>query len=187
LSVRAFVSVDIEEPELLKALENAQRRLEETEADLKSVERENIHFTMMFLGNIDERRLSQLKKIISNLAFETFIAELEGLGAFPNVMRPRTIWAGITRGADQLGSIYGRLSPEISSMGIRLDDRGFNPHITLARVRSGRNRDLLIKELTAAKEEHFGDMIVKRIRLKGSTLTREGPIYVTFAESKEPK
>ena len=72
-------------------------------------------------------------------------------------------------------------------MGIRLDDRGFNPHITLARVRSGRNRDQLIKELTAAKEEHFGNMIVKRIRLKGSTLTREGPIYVTFAESKEPK
>lgn len=184
MSVRAFISVDIEKPELRRALENAQRRLEDTGADLKSVERENIHITMMFLGNVDERRLTHLMSIISNISFEPFKAEFRGLGAFPSVTRPRTIWVGITNGSDQLESIYGRVAPEVSGMGIRLDDRGFNPHITLARVRSGKNRDRLVKELIAARDEIFGEMIVKQIRLKQSTLTRDGPVYATIAESK---
>jgi 2'-5' RNA ligase len=54
--------------------------------------------------------------------------------------------------------------------------------MTIARVRSGINRDALAKYIESMREYDFGQMTVKAVRLKKSTLTPKGPIYTTIHE-----
>lgn len=181
--MRCFIAVDFENTELLDALGRFQTSLKGTGADLKLVERENIHLTLRFLGDVREGLVEELINLVSDIKFNPFPAELRGVGAFPNLRRPRVIWTGITKGADRLRGLFKRLEPEIVGMGFKPDGRGFSPHITLARVRSGRNRDRLVEEVMDCADESFGEFEVKHIRLKRSILTPRGPIYSTLAES----
>ncbi|MFQ6053577.1 MAG: RNA 2',3'-cyclic phosphodiesterase [Candidatus Bathyarchaeia archaeon] len=183
LDVRVFISVDVEDGDLLDALEGAQRRLERTGADLKCVERQNIHATLKFLGDVREGLVGELKRIVSGMMFNAFRVELRGLGAFPNLRRPRVVWVGITDGVEELSDISRRLESEFEGLGFRREGRRFSPHITLARVRSGRNRDRLVDEVMASADEVFGEFQVEHVRLKKSVLTPRGPIYSTLAES----
>lgn len=181
--MRCFVSVDIEVRSLLDALVEVQRRLEKTGADLKCVERENIHITLRFLGEVRDGLVGELQRLVSGVAFEPFRVEFRGLGVFPSLRRPRVVWAGMSDGVEELNGIFRRLEPELVGMGFRPEGRGFSPHITLARVRSGRNRERLVEEVTANADEVFGDFEVGYVRLKKSVLTPRGPIYSTIAQS----
>jgi len=183
MGVRCFVAVDFEDPELLDSLVRAQDLLRGTGADLKVVERENIHLTMRFLGDVREGLLEELKGVVSGIGFEPFRAELRGLGAFPNLRRPRVVWVGLTKGAEELSEIFKRLESGLLGLGFRPEGRGFSPHITLARVRSGRNREKLAEQVSRNADEEFGEFTVRYIRLKKSVLTPKGSIYSTIAQS----
>ena len=181
--VRCFVAVDLEDTDLLDALGRVQEGLRGTGADLKCVERENIHLTMRFLGDVREGLLEELKDLVSGLSFPPFRMELEGVGAFPNLRRPRVVWVGITRGVVELTETFNRLESGLVGMGFNPERRGFSPHITIARVRSGRNRDQLVEEVQDHADEGFGGLEVKHIKLKKSVLTPRGPVYTTLAQS----
>lgn len=184
MGVRCFVAVDIDDPDLLDALGRFQSILAGTGGDLKCVERENIHLTLKFLGDVREGLVEELVGLVSSVKFDPFPAELRGAGAFPNLRRPRVIWTGITRGADQLRGLFNRLEPEIVGLGFKPEGRGFSPHITIARVRSGRNRDRLVEEVLSHADDSFGEFEVGNVRLKRSVLTPRGPVYSILAESK---
>jgi len=177
------VALEVDDPGVLDALGQIQAGLLSSGGDLKPVERENIHVTMKFLGDVDERRLEEVKSAVSELSFEPFRMELVGVGAFPNLKRPRVIWAGITSGAEETKSIYDDLESGLEGLGFRRERRRFSPHVTIARVRSGRNRDRLVEEVLNHRDDVFGGFEVGRVRLKKSVLTPRGPIYSTLAES----
>ena len=183
MSLRCFVAVDIENPGVIDAFVRFQGGLLDTGADLKCVERENIHLTMRFLGDVREDLVDDLKGLIEGIRFERFQSEFRGVGAFPNLRRPSVIWVGITRGVEELEGIFNGLEGGLVKLGFRRDGRGFSPHITLARVRSGRNRDRLVEYVSNSADEAFGEFDVKQITLKKSVLTPKGPIYSTLAKS----
>ncbi|PJB20891.1 MAG: RNA 2',3'-cyclic phosphodiesterase, partial [Euryarchaeota archaeon CG_4_9_14_3_um_filter_38_12] len=55
--MRAFISADIGAlPGIVKVLDD----LKNTDADLKLVEPENIHLTLKFLGEIDEKMVDEI-------------------------------------------------------------------------------------------------------------------------------
>jgi 2'-5' RNA ligase len=182
--VRCFISVDIEEQRLLKAILESQRLLEMTGAKLKCVGRENIHITIRFLGEVRDIKVGEIKRIISGIAFEPFHIKLRGLGVFPRPSRPRVIWVGISEGVKELSRIYQLLESELLETGFKPEVRGFSPHITIARVRSGRNIDRLMEVVMADADKIYGGIEVKHIRLKKSVLTPRGAIYSTIAESR---
>jgi len=62
------------------------------------------------------------------------------------------------------------------------DDKGFSPHLTIARVKAAVNRAALADYVTSMREQDFGKMPVRAVRLKRSTLTPKGPIYTTIHE-----
>lgn len=181
--MRCFISVDLEDPDLLDALEEAQRGLQTTGADIKCVERENIHLTLRFLGDVRESLLDRLQQLVSNTEVNPFRLELKGLGAFPKLHRPRVIWAGISDGVEELTHIFQNINRELVEMGFKPERRGFSPHITIARVRSGRNREKLAENVRRHSNVLFGGFEVKHVLLKKSALTPRGPIYTTLAES----
>jgi 2'-5' RNA ligase len=65
---------------------------------------------------------------------EPFEVVLAGAGAFPGDRRPRAIWLGIERGAEELGTISRALDAALVLTGMPSDDRPFRPHLTVART-----------------------------------------------------
>jgi len=183
LSVRCFIAVEVDDPRTLDGIAGAQSILEATGADLKPVERENIHLTMKFLGDVREGLLPEVAKVVSETSFSPFRMSLRGVGVFPNHRRPRVVWAGVDGGVEELTAIFRDLEPRLVELDFRPESRPFSPHITIARVRSGRNRDRLIEEVIALEGRDFGVFEVGHVKLKKSVLTPSGPIYTDLALS----
>ncbi|HDI52934.1 MAG TPA: RNA 2',3'-cyclic phosphodiesterase [Candidatus Bathyarchaeota archaeon] len=181
--MRCFIAVDVEDAQLLDAIAEAQRKLQSTGADLKLVERENLHITLRFLGEISPSLAEAVGELIRESSFKPFRVGFRGVGAFPNTHRPRVIWIGVSEGAEELKRLHARIEKGLLSLGFRGEDRSFTPHLTIARVRSGRNRDRLAMALESLLDIEFGSLTVSHVRLKRSTLTPRGPIYTTLAES----
>jgi 2'-5' RNA ligase len=183
MSARCFISVDLEGPELLDALVGVQDDMRSTGADLKLVKKYNIHITMRFLGDVDEGLVEKLKDLIGDVKFSPFSVKLRGVGVFPNLRRPRVIWVGLAEGVEELSRVYREVESGVTGLGFKPESRRFSPHITLARVRSGRNRDALVERLRAHTDDSFGGFLVERVKLKKSVLTPRGPVYSTLARS----
>ncbi len=183
MPVRSFIAITIPDNLVISKIRNVQNRLASTGADIKLVDPENIHLTLKFLGDVDESRLEQVMNLVREITFEPSIMKLDGVGVFPNLGRPRTIWAGITLGVEPLSDIFNFVDSKLVDLGFKRESRRFNPHITLGRVRGGRNRQLLVKVLLELADTCFGDVIVNKIILKKSVLTSKGPIYSNLAIS----
>jgi 2'-5' RNA ligase len=181
-SIRSFLAFDIESDTVLNRLATAQRQLVQTGADLKLVEPQNIHITIRFLGNITPATAEKIFDEMERVQFAPFNVQIKGIGAFPNPRYSRVVWAGITDGADQLKSVFSQLEPRLRGLGFTPDHRGFSPHLTIARVRSGRNKQQLAEFITENANYEFGTVNAKCLRLKKSTLTPKGPIYSTLKE-----
>jgi len=182
--VRSFIAVDVADGVILKRITDCQAELTRTGADLKPVESENIHATLRFLGEVQVPLLDQVKSELAQVAFQSFLVELRGVGAFPSPRRPNVVWIGITKGGEELQGIFSRLEPRLRGLGFAADRKGFSPHITIGRVKSGRNREALYSGIMGMSDVEFGSMTVESIRLKKSTLTPKGPIYTTIYEQK---
>ena len=183
MGIRSFVAVDCDGLLLPKFVE-VQGRLSSTGAKMKLVEPENIHLTVKFLGDIEDSQVDEISQVIEGISFEPFEFRVEGVGVFPNLRRPATIWAGITEGVGELAEVFGKVNDGLARLGFEKDRRRFQPHLTIARIRGGENRDRLVEELMDLEDFEFGVVRVDRVSLKKSVLTRSGPIYTTLTESR---
>lgn len=180
--IRSFIAFDIEDENVINELRKVQSALIESGADVKLVEPENIHITIRFLGEIPPLMIEKVYNEMNKVAFSPFEVEIKGLGAFPNIRHINVIWAGIGKGVNELRSIYYQLEPNLQKLGFRPDDKGFSPHITIARVRSGRRREELAQIISRYEGYRFGTIVAKCLRLKKSVLTPHGPVYSTLKE-----
>jgi len=180
--IRSFVAVDVTDSVVLQKIATCRAELSRTGADLRFVESENIHATLRFLGEVSVSVLDQVKNELAQISFQPFVIELTGVGAFPNPRRPNVVWIGMSRGAEELQWIFSQLEPHLRQLGFPADRKGFSPHITIGRVKSGRNRDALFSSIMGMSDLQFGSMTVGSVKLKKSTLTPKGPIYSTIYE-----
>ncbi len=181
---RCFVAAEIPEKQTMENIMRLQEAVEESGADAKLVEPTNIHITLMFLGEISREDVGKVQHVMEKLEFKAFEVELKGVGAFPNLSRINVVWIGIQKGTTELTRIFSELEPEVRGIGIRLDSRGFSPHLTIARIRTGRNKEKLASMVSEARNREFGTITVDSIKLKKSVLTPKGPIYSTIYEAR---
>jgi 2'-5' RNA ligase len=180
--VRSFISIDLEDQLILSRVASIISSLQALGGDLKPVEVENIHLTLKFLGNVSTPRLADVKSSLKQLTFPSFSAEIKGAGAFPNLNHMNVIWVGVDEGWSQVEQIYEQVEKLLSSLGFSRENRPFSPHITIARVRSGRKRDEIANFLQHLSDESFGTITVDKVRLKQSVLSSSGPKYSTLLE-----
>lgn len=180
--IRSFVAVDLDEPSIRERIATAQKGLEQTRAQLKLVDPEIMHLTLRFLGEIPHATVENVKEAMDTLHFPAFEVEFSGLGAFPSLKRINVVWVGMKRGQERLNEIFHQLEPKLRQMGLPADNKGFSPHLTIARAKSGLNREALAGFVSSMTDQEFGKMSVRAVRLKKSTLTPKGPIYTTIHE-----
>ena len=180
--MRAFLALEVVEETVVQNLMNAQVEMRETKADLSMVERQNLHFTVKFFGDIPESQVPEIDGRLEKLSLKSADVSLRGIGAFPDPKRPRVLWAGIPE--DQQGSIVPLAEAVIRAIeGIgEREDRPFHPHITLARVRSGVNKERLASFLLGNASREFGTTHLGTLKLKSSSLTPSGPVYSNVRE-----
>ncbi len=180
--MRSFIAFDLDNESVLKRITDLQCSLARTGADLKLVEPKNIHITLRFLGNITPNMVEKVFEEMKKVQFTPFSVNLHGAGAFPDLRYPKVLWIGIADGAEQLRSIFEQLEPRLRSLGFAPDSKGFSPHLTIARVKSGRNKTEIAEAVSENAEYTFGIVNANCLRLKRSDLTPKGPIYSTLRE-----
>ena len=180
--IRSFVSVDLDDEKVLSQVESIMASLVSLGGDLKPVERENIHLTLKFLGNVSAARLEEIKSTLTQVTFPPFSLEIRGAGAFPNLKRMNVIWVGLGEGWSQVELIYEQTEKLLHQLGFSRETRPFSPHITVARVKSGRKRDEIAAFLGHLTDQSFGTFNVESVKLKQSVLSPSGPKYSTLFE-----
>jgi 2'-5' RNA ligase len=180
--IRSFVAFDINNDSILNRIASIQKSLIQTNADLKLVEPKNIHITIRFLGAISPDMVEKVYAAMKNIKFTPFNVQLTGLGVFPTTNYPRIVWAGITDGAEQLKSIFEQLEPQVHELGFKPEPEGFTPHLTIARVRSGANKQRLVDLVQRQENYDFGNIRADCLKLMKSQLSSSGPTYTTLKE-----
>ena len=177
---RCFLAFDLENNEILRKLVNVQKLIFKTGANLKIIKQQNLHLTLRFLGNITNDLIEKVSTKMQKIDFNPFSIELKGIGVFPNLYSPRVIWVGITEGTKKMNKIFDQIEVQLRQLAFKPDYKGFSPHLTLARVKYGKNNDQLTTFIKNHVEYNIGSINLNCIKLKKSELTPTGPIYATI-------
>lgn len=180
--IRSFIAFDIGNEAILRRLSETQEKLVRTGVALKLVKLENIHITMRFLGSIQPDMVDRIHKEMEQVPFTSFDVEIRGVGAFPKLKHPRVVWVGIQKGSENLKDIFNQLESRLRKLGFKPDLKGFSPHITIARVKTGLNKAELIRCINELTNYEFGVLKADCLKLKKSVLTPKGPIYSILKE-----
>ena len=158
-----------------------------SKAEYRWVSPENLHITMCFLGDIPDIEVPDLCRDVKRVAeaHQGFSVEIEGLGGFPNFEQPRTIWAGVSDGAEELHEINATLAELLRTWGIPKEKNKYLPHMTLGRLgRGGRWNEKLVADLETHRNHVFGSCWIDEVTVFSSHLDRFGPTYTPMARVK---
>jgi 2'-5' RNA ligase len=146
----------------------------------------NIHLTMKFLGEVEGSRLATIEGAVEQVArnHSPFTLQVGGIGAFPNLTRPRVIWAGIKVGASEVSTLTREINLELNRCGYPLDEKKFNPHLTIARIKSRVDLRPFVHMFDQYEEIDNASMIVHEITLVRSQLHPKGAIYTPLKSCK---
>lgn len=179
--MRSFIAIEL--PEKVKsALTELQRELKQCKADIRWVKPDNIHLTLKFLGDTDEKSLDsiveELKAACSG--YKRFDLETRGVGVFPDMRAPRVLWVGISDN-DSLTGLQKSIEDGLAKLGFTTEKRRFRPHLTIGRFRSFSGKEGLYDKIEGYKNLSLGLIEVKSIFLIKSELTPSGAEYTKIA------
>ncbi|MCJ7645372.1 RNA 2',3'-cyclic phosphodiesterase, partial [bacterium] len=116
--MRTFIAVAISS-EVREKIAKIQAEFRRGGPDVKWVEPENLHFTLKFLGEVDEDKLLGVieKTRLGVAGVSSFRVHLSGLGSFPNLKSPRVVWVGVSEGKQELKNLSERIEENLSYLG----------------------------------------------------------------------
>lgn len=140
------------------------------------MEKENLHLTLKFLGEVPPETTSEIITALSRgvQGIGKLELEVKGAGVFPNWARPRVIWVGLTPNPG-LRELHRSLEQELVTLGF--PPESFSPHITLGRMKSTANWPALKENLLRWQQKVWGEEKVDKVVLMQSHLTPRGPRY----------
>jgi RNA 2',3'-cyclic 3'-phosphodiesterase len=182
--MRVFIAIELS-GEIREALAQTQSHLKYSGADVKWVEKENIHLTLKFLGEITEEKAKNIKDILDETAklTKSFEISIKDIGAFPKIDYPRVIWVGLDRGADESRALAENIDERLSRIGFQKEIRPFAAHLTIGRVRSPKNKEALKEKIESYQLSAFSCQLIQSIAMFQSKLSPKGPTYTKLHES----
>ncbi len=175
---RLFIAIKIELNERnRKFIKNLKSKFGNEK--IKWVEFDNIHLTLKFLGETDVNLIPSIKNALKNVVakFPEFSINLKGLGIFKNFSNPRVLWIGLEK-SEILKEIFNEIENSMELIGFKKENRDFNPHVTLARIKRINNLKAFVKLILDEAKKEFQEIKVKELILMESILRKEGPKYI---------
>lgn len=183
MEIRSFLAFEL--PALIREpVLRISGELLKSPLDVKWVKGDNIHITVVFLGNVEETRIGALKDEVAGacLNYGPFAISLKGMGCFPNRRRPRVLWLGLEGDMDRLTLFRDDLQNRLTPFGIKVEKRPFRPHLTLGRFRGHDFTSPILGELISRFEDLEGPVCtLEELVLFKSTLRPGGAIYTKMA------
>lgn len=178
MGVRLFIAIEIADA-IRENLSKFQNDLKKTSTDVKWVAPENLHITLKFIGATDEEKIDDIITVINQsvINIKPFDLCYSGAGTFPAGKNPRVVFARAVDSNDVLVSLYERLNNQLSTLGITSDERKFEAHVTVGRIKTHKNIKKLMDCVSSYREFTFGKENIKHLVLMKSDLSREGPTY----------
>jgi len=99
-------------------------------SDLKKVKQENLHVTLVFLGNVDTESEILLRQCVKDVSAQPFVLDFDQLNYW---RKPRILCLLTHQVHSQLLILVDTLKHKVEQCGIKTDERPYKPHITLAR------------------------------------------------------
>ncbi len=184
--MRLFIALPLPEP-IKDTLDRITNELKARGGKVRWVAAKNLHLTVRFLGETEVAKIPKLKKLIDETAAKFPAAEtsIDRLGGFPNLNRPRVIWAGLAENeaVESLVKMARQIELAVRQLRFEADKKGFKPHLTLGRVKDPRDLGPLPDYLKSYRFEPM-PLTLDQLVLFQSTLTPQGPIYERLHEAK---
>ncbi|MGG7645578.1 RNA 2',3'-cyclic phosphodiesterase [Rhodovulum sp. YNF3179] len=172
--MRAFVAIDLPE-----AARTDLALLQQALPVGRAVPPENMHVTLVFLGEVPEPVLEDADAAFRRVAAPGFSLHCAGVGVFGGDL-PRAVYAGIS-GTEPLCHLQAKLETAARGAGVTVAKRRFVPHVTLARP-GGRVDRIALEHFIAGHAAHRGpEFEVADFRLYEATLGRKAARYTELA------
>ena len=148
---------------------------------LKWVEDHNIHITLKFFGETDERKIPGICSALRQRASETspINLHLSGLGVFGSSYAPKVLWVGIEPYAD-LSRLMKDVHDDLKSIGFEPDRQNLVPHLTLGRIKFLADKTRFNQTVSQMKSISSRVIHIEEALLYESILRREGPEYIVL-------
>lgn len=141
--------------------------------------RAQLHLTLRFIGEVDERLAADIDDALSLISAPGFTLELKGVGEFGG-KHPHALWAGV-RPNDALKHLQRKIETALQRIDLPAEERKFTPHVTLAYLRAtpqGHVMDFLTDHALYASRP----FAVESFALYSSALSANGSIYTAERE-----
>jgi 2'-5' RNA ligase len=184
MTARCFIALKFS-GEVIASVSVLLAALRTAGADVKWVKPESMHLTLSFLGDVDMDRLSSVKMIVAGAAkrHAPFGFGVGGAGGFPDLRHPRVLWAGI-KAPDELFDLQRDIETSLAWIGFAPENRPYSPHLTLGRVRSGRNLSGALAVLRENERAVFGSVSADALYLMESRLSPSGAKYIELSTER---
>ncbi len=173
-------------PSTQAAAEGVIDRLRQPDDRVSWVKRDNLHYTLRFLGDLGEDGARRAAQAVQEAAAAqpAFDARLGSLGAFPSPRKARVLWIGLAQGESALTSLAGAVEDALRRKGFDRPERAFAAHLTIGRVREpGRDWSAVLAAENSDSAARDGARFrVDRILVVHSQLSPQGSIYRVRAE-----
>ncbi len=175
--MRTFVAIKINpEQQLLNKIEALKRAL--ADEQIKWVEKQNLHLTLKFLGEISEKQAFKVKDVLMHFARSqhSFSVLPEGIGYFKSRGIPKVLFVKI-KNKKVLQQLANEMNDFFLPLEFEKESRPFNPHLTLARIKFLKNKNAFYEAFRLYQDISLQPSIVSEIILYQSLLKTEGPVY----------
>lgn len=174
---RTFIGVRVEAGSELKAAISILR-LELKNENIKWVDISNMHVTLAFLGSTEELMVKRVESILKSdfKSFGIINFRLSGFGVFRNFNDPRIIWTAIEN-HDRLIEAHQKVKNGLETLNLKLEDKQFKPHLTIARIKDLKDKKNLQKLIKEFANIPFQDITISEIVYYESVLLPSGPLY----------
>ena len=179
--IRVFLAVELSS-DIRQKLFSLQQQLKAMLPPMNWIRPESIHLTLKFLGSIDTSQIPYILSVIEPIGKRQgdFSIEIQGLGVFPYVTRPRIFWVGISGKSPNLQELVLEIEAALEPLGFPPEEKAYHPHLTLARIKGENFRvgEALLENHILKSDQKLGTLRVHRFILFQSVLDSTGATYV---------
>ncbi|MEA3358179.1 MAG: RNA 2',3'-cyclic phosphodiesterase [Thermodesulfobacteriota bacterium] len=179
MGIRSFLAFELA-PDIKKQIETISKELRKSNLPVRWVKPENIHLTLIFLGDVEENLIEDIKAKVNEVVreMESFKIRLKGAGVFPGLKRPRVVWVGLGGDIDRLSDLRDNLQSKLNALGFIPERRPFKPHLTLGRFKGRTKGENGLKNILERYYETKSDIsCLKEFILFKSDLKPNGAEY----------